>query len=650
MQVVRLTGLAAMIALATGAIAQAADTAAKAAPAKAAKASKAAMPAADWRAVDRDLAQTRFSPLTQINRTNVASLKPAWTYPMKGNNTASPLVVGGVMYLPAGSRVVALDADTGQELWSHTEQRDPKLARDTVSGRGVGYWPGDASHAPRILVMRGTHMFALDAKTGDLVKGFGDGGYADVGVAYGGTPTISGNIAVIGAAALENPIGVPGNSRAFDVVTGKKVWEFQSVPAAGQIGHETWLNDGWWGRSGTNQWGFSAPVDEDLGVVYLPIGNPSHNYWGGDRPGNNLFGNSIVAVDVKTGKYRWHFQTVHHDLWDIDQPSDGPLLDVTIGGQKRKIVTSVNKSGLWFAYDRVTGKPAFPVEERPVPKGDVPGEWYSPTQPFPVKTPPLSRMSFKKEDIVTAQDTTPEHAAACQAMYEKAGGFYNVGPYTPFLFHKDGDPPKSTIQVPGGTGGVNWGGGAADPRTGWVYYNAHDTSLVGWVEKKADPMKKYSFDMDDVFLPYDRASVDGKGPFFSFSAPISGKYDDKGRGVGPSAPCYKGPWARLTAVDANTGEIKFAVPLGLVEALPEGKQLQGDSGSAGPSVTAGGLVFVGATSDRRIRAFDSSNGKELWQAKMTAEVNSNPISYGGKSGKQYVAVNAGGVITTFSLP
>jgi quinoprotein glucose dehydrogenase len=337
-------------------------------------------------------------------------------------------------------------------------------------------------------------------------------------------------------------------------------------------------------------------------------------------------------------------------LWDTDQPSDGPLLDVTVGGQKRKIVASVNKSGLWFAFDRATGKPVFPVEEKPAPKGDVPGEWYSPTQPFPTKTPPLSRMSFKKEDIVTAQDTTAEHAAACQAMYEKAGGFYNAGPFTPFMFHKDGDPPKSTIQVPGGTGGVNWGGGAADPRTGWVYYNAHDTSLVGWVEKKADPNKKYSFDMDDVFLPYDRASVDGKGPFFSFSAPISGKYDDKGRGVGPSAPCYKGPWARLTAVDANTGEIKFAVPLGLVEALPEGKQLQGDSGSAGPSVTAGGLVFVGATADRRIRAFDSSTGKELWQSKMTAEVNSNPISYGGKTGKQYVAVNAGGVITAFSLP
>lgn len=611
---------------------------------------KVGIPDGDWRTVDRDLAQTRFSPLAQITRANVAKLQPAWTYQMKGYNTASPVVVGGVMYLPAGSRVVALDADSGKEIWSHTEARDPALARDTISTRGVGYWPGDAQHAPRILVMRGTHMLALDAKTGELVASFGDGGRADVGVAYGGTPTISGNVAVIGAAALENPIGVPGNSRAFDVLTGKQIWEFQSVPAAGQLGHDTWGGSGWWGRSGTNMWGFSAPVDEDTGTVFLPIGNPSHNYWGGDRPGNNLFGNSIVAVDVKTGKYRWHFQTVHHDLWDIDQPSDGPLLDVTVGGQKRKVIASVNKSGLWFAFDRATGKPVFPVEEKPVPKGDVPGEWYSPTQPFPTKTPPLSRISFKKEDIVTAQDTSAEHAAACLAMWDKAGGFYNVGPYTPFLFHKDGDPPKSTIQVPGGTGGVNWGGGAADPRTGWVYYNAHDTSLVGWVEKKADPMKAYSFDMENVYLPYDRASVDGKGPFFSFSAPISGKYDDKGKAVGPQAPCYKGPWARLTAVDANTGEIKFAVPLGLVEGLPEGKQLQGDSGSAGPSVTAGGLVFVGATSDRRVRAFDSTSGKELWQAKLTNEANANPISYGGKSGKQYVAVNAGGVITAFALP
>ena len=599
------TGLAVLVALAavTGADAKDAPKGDKAAP----KAAKTAIPDGDWRTIDRDLAQTRFSPLKQITRANVSKLGVAWTYPMKGNNTASPLVIGGVMYLPAGARVVALDADSGKEIWSHAEARDPALTRDTISTRGVGYWPGDAKHAPRILVMRGTHMLAL-----------------------------------------ENPYGVPGNERAFDVITGKKIWEFQTVAGPGQPGHDTWLDNGWWGRSGTNQWGFAAPVDEEAGVAFLPVGNPSSNYWGGDRPGNNLYGNSIVAVDVKTGKLRWYFQTVHHDLWDTDQPSDGPLLNVTVHGVKRKIVAAVNKSGLWFAFDRASGKPVFDVVEKPVPKGDVPGEWYSPTQPFP-KTQPLSRMSMTKADIVTAADTTAEHAAACLAMWDKAGGFYNVGPYTPFLFHKDGDPPKSTIQVPGGTGGVNWGGGAADPRTGWIYYNAHDTSLVGWVEKKTDPYKKYSFDMDDVYLPYDRASVDGKGPFFSFSAPISGKYDDKGKAVGQQAPCYKGPWARLTAVDANTGEIKFAVPLGLVEGLPAGKQLQGDSGSAGPSVTAGGLVFVGATSDKRVRAFDSTTGQELWQAKLTNEANANPISYGGKSGKQYVAVNAGGVITAFAL-
>jgi glucose dehydrogenase len=609
---------------------------------------KVGVPDADWRTINRDLAATRYSPLDQINRANVSKLTTAWSYPMRGYNTASPLVIAGVMYFPAGSRVVALDADTGKEIWAHTEARDPDRARDTISTRGVGYWPGDAQTPARILVMVGTHMLALDAKTGEVVKSFGDGGRADVGVSYGGTPTISGDVAVIGAATTEDPFGVAGNSRAFDVRTGKKIWEFQTVPLPGQLGHDTW-GDGWWGRSGTNMWAFSAPVDEDMGVVFMPIGNPSPNYWGGSRPGSNLFGNSLVAVDIKTGKYRWHYQTVHHDLWDIDMPSAGPLLDVTVNGVKRKVIAEVAKDSYWFEFDRGTGKPVFDVVEKPVPKGDVPGEYYSPTQPFPVKTPPLSRVSVTKADLVTAADTSPEHAAACQAMWDKAGGFFNAGPFTPFMFHKDGDPPKSTVQVPGGIGGVNWGGGAADPKTGWVYYNAHDTSLVGWVEKK-DPKVSYSFDAPFTDQLYDRASVDGKGPFFAFNAPVGGKYDDKGRPVGQTAPCYKGPWARLTAVDANTGEIKFAVPLGLVEGLPEGKQLQGDTGSAGPSVTAGGLVLVGATSDKRVRAFDSSTGKQLWEAKLSAEVNSNPISYGGHSGKQYVAVNAGGVITAFALP
>jgi quinoprotein glucose dehydrogenase len=604
-----------------------------------------AIPDGDWRTINRDLAATRYSPLADVNRSNVSKLALAWSYPMRGYNTASPLVIDGVMYVPAGSRVVALDADTGNEIWAYAEPAHPDRPFDRISTRGVGYWPGDKSNPPRILVMVGTQMLALDARTGQPVKSFGEGGYQSVGVAYGGTPTIAGDIAVIGAATNEDPQDVPGNERAFDVRTGKKLWEFQTVPVIGQFGHDTWGEVGWWGRSGTNQWGFSAPVDEDRGLVYVPLGSPSPNYWGGSRPGANLFGNSVVALDLKTGKRKWHFQTVHHDLWDSDLPTAGPLINLKSG----PAIFAVNKTSLLFELNRDTGKPMIPVEERPVPKGDVPGEYYSPTQPFPVRPAALSRNSFKLEDMVTAEDTTPEHAAACKALWDKSGGFYNAGPYTPFMFHKDGDPPKSTIQLPGGTGGVNWGGPAADPTTGWVYVNAQSTSLVGWVEKR-DINVPYSFDAPHSDQPYERASVDGKGPFFSFSAPLSGKYDEKGRPVGPQAPCYKPPWGQLEAIDANTGEIKWKVPLGLVEGLPEGKQLAGNSGSAGPSVTAGGLVFVGATNDKRFRAFDSSTGKQLWEASLSGAANANPISYRGKSGRQYVGVNAGGVITMFALP
>jgi quinoprotein glucose dehydrogenase len=491
--------------------------------------------------------------------------------------------------------------------------------------------------------MAGSSMLALDAATGQASAGFGEGGAIDVGLAYGGTPTIAEDVAIIGAATLENQPGDPGNTRAFDVRTGRKLWEFWSVPQPGQPGNETWGN-GWKGRSGTNMWAFSAPVDLARGTVIIPLGSPAPNYWGGERPGTNLFGNSLVALDYRTGAYKWHFQTVHHDLWDIDQSTAGALIEV----DGRPVIASINKSSLFFVLDRETGEPALPVEERPVPAGDVPGEYYHPTQPIPVNTPPLSRVSMTYDDIVDADDTTPEHAAACRAMWDKAGGYLNFGIYTPFMFHQAGTPPRSTIQLPGGTGGVNWGGPAADPTTGLVYVNAQDTSLVGWVERK-ETTESYSFDANSSDQPYDRASVNGKGPFFAFVAPLNGQYDAEGRGQGAQAPCYKPPWGELVAVDARTGAIKWAVPLGVIDELPEGKRLVGNSGSAGPTVTAGGLVFVGATNDRRFRAFDAATGQQLWEAQLRANANANPMTYRGKSGKQYVAINAGGTIVSYSL-
>jgi quinoprotein glucose dehydrogenase len=635
------------------------DAPAESSPAPAAAAALSNVPAGDWPRINRDPAATRYSPLDQINASNVGNLQPSWTYQLGGNSTAVPIVVDGVMYLPSRDRVVALDADTGAEVWAFALPAPPTDSATppppgpgggppTASTRGVSYWPGDGSRPPRILFMSRANLFALDAATGQPVTGFGTNGAIDVGVPYGGTPTVYRNVAIIGAASGEVPQGPAGNPRGFDILTGAKLWEFQTVPRPGEPFNETW-GDGWENRGGTNMWAFAAPIDEQRGIAYLAIAGPAANYYGGDRPGANVFANSIVAVDAQTGRRLWHFQTVHHDLWDIDMPSAGGLFEFVRGGERVPAIAHVGKSSYFFVLNRETGAPLIDVEERPVPAGDVPTEWYSPTQPFPVRPPPLARVSFSEADLVTAEDTAAEHAAACRDFMERSGGFYNAGPFTPFLYKAPDAPPKSTIQFPGGTGGINWGGVAVDPTSGMVFVNSHDTSLVGWVQDK-DPNVTYSFEAVGSKQPYDRASINGVGPFFSFGAPISGEYDENGRPVGPSAPCQRPPWGKLVAVNANTGEIVWESVLGLMEQLPEGKQLVGNSGSAGPSVTAGGLVFVGATSDRRFRAFDARTGGELWSAALTNNANANPMSYLGNSGKQHVAIIAGDTVNTFALP
>jgi glucose dehydrogenase len=606
-------------------------------------------PAGDWPSYDHDPASTRYSLLTQINTNNVATLKSAWTYSLKGEAQAprfggggseeTPIVVNGTMYITASARVAALDAVSGKEVWSYT------VSGARPSTRGVAYWPGDKQNPPRILLTAGRNLIALNAKTGKLDPGFGKEGIVDMVIGYGGVPTVFRNVITVGAAVLEVPTGPPGDTRAYDARTGAKLWEFHTVPRPGEAGHETWLNDGWKDRSGTNIWAWPMTADAERGILYMTIDGPASNYYGGDRPGANLFGNSLVAVDADTGKMKWYFQTVHHDLWDYDNPPAAVLVDIHVNGKKIPAIADIGKTGWMFILNRETGKPVFGVEERKVAAGDVPGEWYSPTQPFPLKPPPLARMSYKPEDLVTAEDTTPEHAAACQALVERSGGFYNAGPFTPFLYHEEGKPPKSSIIFPGATGGTNWGGMAVDPKDGYIFVYTQDQGQVGWTEKKK-PGVEYSFDEHGSLLEYTRAGVDGPGPFHTFTVPVT-----QADGRKENWPCQKPPWGHLTAVNANTGEFAWQVPLGITEGLGSARQNTGRSGGfAGPTATAGGLVFAGIVNDNRFRAIDSKTGKELWSAKLDAAGNAVPMTYQGKDGKQYVAIVSGLTLNVFALP
>jgi glucose dehydrogenase len=589
-------------------------------------------PARDWPTYNRDLAGTRFSPLEQINTKNVGQLKQVWTYRLRNeqgtalpNWEATPIVVNGVMYLPAGNRVVALEPETGKEIWRHV------LKEGNPSRRGVAYWPGDRQNPPRIIFTSGRRMVALNAETGAVDTRFGKDGEVDLVVPYNSPPTIFRNIVMVGADMPDSPsLGPPGDSRAYDARTGAKLWEFHSVPRPGEPGHETWEAGSWKGRAGVNTWSVFMTVDQERGIVYTTFGSPNSDFYGGDRKGSNLFGNSVVAMDAETGKMKWHFQAVHHDLWNMDLPSAPGLIDIQRNGRRIPALALVTKSGLVFILDRLTGQPVFGIEERPVPQTDVPGEESSLTQPFPLKPPPLARNSYKPEDLVEAADTTPEHAKGCRDLVESSGGMHNAGPYTPYLYRPPGAPPRTTVVFPGGLGGIDWGGTATDPNLGYVFVNTNDGGSIGWIEKKAEGSA----------VPYDKNSVYGPGfgPRFEYLV-----RDEKGATVmAKTWPCQKPPWGRLTAVNAATGEFAWQVPLGVTDALPEGRRNTGRLNMGGPIVTAGGLVFIGATADHRFRAFDSRTGRELWATTLEYSANSVPITYQGRGGKQYVAIVAAG--------
>jgi quinoprotein glucose dehydrogenase len=459
-------------------------------------------------------------------------------------------------------------------------------------------------------------LYSISAATGKINTGFGDKGAVDLRtpeVMSTGTdklyilpspPIIYKDLVITGAGPGEGRggagggVGPAGDTRAWDIHTGKLVWTFHSVPRPGEAGHDTWGGDSWKQRSGVNVWGYMT-LDEERGIVYMPFGAPNYDRVGVDRPGDNLFGTSIVAVEAATGKLLWYFQVVHHDIWDYDTEAPPTLVDLHRDGQTIPAVVIVNKSGLLFVLDRVTGKPLIPVVERPVPRSDVPGEHASPTQPFPITPEPLAQVR------VQLYHDLPEHAGWCKAYVNDNHMLLAQEPYTPPAFN------RYSVNLPGTHGGVNYAGGAFDPRLGLFVVN---------VNNLGQPMR---------IVRDETGGYTNSGPFAG-TARFWNPEDH--------LPCNEPPWGELVAVDVNSGKIAWRSILGVTDKLPEAKQHTGRPGLGGPIVTAGGLTFIGATDDARFRAFDTKTGQEIWTFHLPASAESIPITYMDEHGKQYVAI------------
>lgn len=582
--------------------------------------------AQEWRYYGGDAGGTRHSPLTQINRDTVKRLQRTWTYHIDemdrsdnahyGHNAApfetTPLVIGGVLYFSTPSnRVIALDAETGAEIWKFDPQEGNGKPRKYFQHRGVSYWESQDSRDRRIFY--GTfdgRLIALDAGTGKPCKDFGNGGAIDLRAGLEGdeptavfavtsAPAIYKDLVVTGSLVPEYPSkGPSGQVRAFDVRTGKLVWTFHTIPQPGDEGYGTWDGDAWKGRTGANVWS-TISVDNERGLLFLPIGSASYDFYGADRKGADLYANSLVALHAATGKVAWHFQMVHHDIWDYDMPAQPVLINVKREGKTVPAVAQITKMGFVFIFDRVTGKAVFPIEERAVPKSEVPGEASWPTQPHPVKPPALSRQKITEADMNLAGDGNEY----CTELFHSLKG---GSMFTPFGL-------SQTLVVPGSLGGGNWSGGAFDAQSGYLFINTNELAAVGAMEPQPEGAPER----------YRRNNPRGE----------YARFWDKSE-----KPCQKPPWGTLNAVDVNSGEIVWKVPLGTFP----GTEKAG-SPNLGGAIVSGGVVFIGATTDSRFRAFDARTGEELWSTELEASAHATPATYlGPKSGRQFVVIAAGG--------
>jgi len=574
----------------------------------------------DWTYYGQDQGATRFSTLAQITTDNVATLTRAWTFhtgDKSGFFESTPLVIDSVMYFASGSAFFALDAVTGQQIW--------KVPAVRTTRRGVSYWPGDAKTPPRIIASAGTELFALDAKTGAAIADFGDEGSVELEDSMNSPAAIYKDLAI-----------VQGNKpwiRAFNVRSGKLAWTFDLIPQPGEKGHDTWDGESWKTAGGTNVWGLLS-LDAPRGLVFLPVSMPGNNdYYGGDHHGDNLFGTSIVAVEAASGKLRWYRQLVHHDIWDYDLGAAPALVEVVRNGRTIPAVAEITKMGLMFVLDRTTGEPVWGIEERPVPQTTAPGEKTAPTQPFPVKPPPLARNSMTKAELATI---TPEHEAHCKALWDKYKLQDSV-PYQPWNDKQD------IVLFPGAVGGGNWNGVTVNQPLGLMITNVMNAGQWGHLEigtggrgrrgegRGAQPAAgRGAVTNNDESAPPAQTwrKVTPEGRRF---------WDPK-----TMYSCQAPPWGELIAVSTKTGDIAWRVPLGSFDALDAKGIKTGTPGLGGAITTAGNLVFIGATVDSKFRAFDARNGRELWSDKVEAPAHAIPSTYMGRDGRQYVVIAAGG--------
>lgn len=636
----------------------------------------------EWRTYGGDLGSTRYAPLSQINADNFSKLEVAWRLKTEHFGPrpeyqfeSTPLMVKGVIYTTAGSRraAVAVDAATGEVIWSHTENEGERArnAPRQLSGHGLAYWT-DGKEERILYVTPGYRMIALDAKTGSPVKTFGKDGVVDLkldddqeidlikgDVGLHATPIVAKNVVIIGAAHLSGDVprthnNVIGYVRGFDVKTGKRLWIFHTIPRPGEFGYNTWENDSASKSGNTGAWG-QISVDEQLGLAYIPVELPTGDYVGIYRQGNALFGESIVAVDLQTGKRKWHYQLVHHGLWDMDIPCAPMLVDIPVNGKTVKAVAQPTKQGWLYVFNRENGQPIWPMPETPVEKGNVPGEWYSPTQPIPSKPPAYELQGVEPDGLI---NFTPELHAEALKLVEK----YKIGPLftAPVVSQQPG--PLGTLHTPGSQGGTNWPGGSYDPETHMVYvFSKREVSLLGVVPNDNKDFSDFAYIHGVAGQTARRGAAMGAAPANPSPAAAAAAANG-GEGGGPGItvrglPLLKPPYGSITAIDLTKGDIAWQIAHGETpDQIRNNPALKGVTiprtgrvGNLGPLTTktlviCGEAGFGPTPSGARgamLRAYDKASGKEVGAVYMPAPQTGSPMTY-ELNGEQYLIVAVGG--------